>query len=76
MTSSAYLLLLLPTSSSFLRPPLPYRRLAIKHHPDKNPDVPDAEEMFKEISIAYQTLSDPVVRRSFPLSQSYSSALP
>lgn len=35
-----------------------YRLQAIKWHPDKNPS-PDAEEKFKDISIAYQTLSDP-----------------
>ena len=40
-------------------------RLAIKHHPDKNPDDPHAEERFKEIAIAYQTLSDPVLRAKY-----------
>ncbi|KAF7290559.1 J domain-containing protein [Mycena indigotica] len=42
-----------------------YRRMAIKHHPDKNPDDPHAEERFKEIAIAYQTLSDPELRRKY-----------
>ncbi|KAF8836852.1 DnaJ-domain-containing protein [Paxillus ammoniavirescens] len=42
-----------------------YRRLAIKHHPDKNPDDPLAEERFKEIAIAYQTLSDPELRKKY-----------
>ncbi|KAI0366481.1 DnaJ-domain-containing protein [Pilatotrama ljubarskyi] len=42
-----------------------YRRLAIKHHPDKNRDDPHAEERFKEIAIAYQTLSDPELRRKY-----------
>lgn len=42
-----------------------YRRLAIKHHPDKNRDNPDAEEIFKGIAIAYQTLSDPELRRKY-----------
>ncbi|KAI0808149.1 DnaJ-domain-containing protein [Fomes fomentarius] len=42
-----------------------YRRLAIKHHPDKNRDDPHAEERFKEIAIAYQTLSDPDLRRKY-----------
>ncbi|EGO23051.1 hypothetical protein SERLADRAFT_393997, partial [Serpula lacrymans var. lacrymans S7.9] len=42
-----------------------YRRLAIKHHPDKNPNDPHAEERFKEIAIAYQTLSDPALRKKY-----------
>ncbi|KAF4622129.1 hypothetical protein D9613_009098 [Agrocybe pediades] len=42
-----------------------YRRLAIKHHPDKNPDDPDAEARFKDIAIAYQTLSDDALRRKY-----------
>ncbi|RDB22331.1 DnaJ-like protein 1 [Hypsizygus marmoreus] len=42
-----------------------YRRLAIKHHPDKNPDDPLAEERFKAIAIAYQTLSDPTLRHKY-----------
>ena len=40
-------------------------RLAIKHHPDKNRDDPNAEERFKEIAIAYQTLSDPQLRHKY-----------
>jgi len=36
-----------------------YRRLALKYHPDKNPDDKTAEEKFKEISSAYDILSDP-----------------
>jgi molecular chaperone DnaJ len=37
-----------------------YRKLALKHHPDKNPeDRHQAEERFKELSEAYQILSDP-----------------
>lgn len=42
-----------------------YRRLAIKYHPDKNPDDPTAGEKFKEIAIAYTTLSDPGLRHSY-----------
>ena len=40
-----------------------YKRLAIKHHPDKaKGDKKVAEEKFKEISEAYQVLSDPKKR--------------
>ncbi len=35
-----------------------YRRLAMKHHPDRNPDDPKAELAFKEAKEAYEVLSD------------------
>ena len=35
-----------------------YRKLAVKHHPDKNPDDKASEEKFKEASEAYHILSD------------------
>jgi molecular chaperone DnaJ len=42
-----------------------YRALALKYHPDRNPDDPHAEEKFKEASEAYAVLSDPDKRRAY-----------
>ncbi len=36
-----------------------YRQMALKYHPDKNPDNKEAEEKFKEASEAYEVLRDP-----------------
>lgn len=45
-----------------------YRKLAMKFHPDKNPDNPqEAEINFKKIAEAYAILSDPVKRRNYDL---------
>lgn len=42
-----------------------YRSLANKYHPDKNPDNKDAEAKFKEVSNAYETLSDPQKKQMY-----------
>lgn len=42
-----------------------YRKLAIKYHPDKNPDDKSAEEKFKEAAEAYEVLSSPEKKQRY-----------
>ncbi|MFT7653464.1 MAG: molecular chaperone DnaJ [Limisphaerales bacterium] len=42
-----------------------YRRLAMKFHPDRNPDDPEAEDKFKEASEAYEILTDGEKRQAY-----------
>jgi molecular chaperone DnaJ len=42
-----------------------YRRLAMQHHPDRNPNNPEAESKFKDCSEAYGVLSDPEKRAAY-----------
>ncbi len=50
-----------------------FRKLALKYHPDRNPD-PQAAEKFKLITQAYQVLSDPDKRRQYDLTGSVSAS--
>ena len=42
-----------------------YRKLAMKYHPDRNPDSKTAEEKFKEVKEAYEVLSDEQKREAY-----------
>lgn len=60
-----YQILGVPKSSTESEIKKSYRKLAIKHHPDKNPGNKSAEENFKEISEAYQVLSNKDKRQKY-----------
>lgn len=42
-----------------------YRKRAMRYHPDRNPDNPQAEAKFKELAEAYGVLTDPVKRKQY-----------
>ncbi|KAG0170364.1 hypothetical protein DFQ28_009964 [Apophysomyces sp. BC1034] len=64
LDTSYYDLLGVPVNAEYIQIKKAYRKLAIIHHPDKSQE-PDAEEKFKEISEAYQVLSDSQLRAHY-----------
>ena len=62
-----YDLLEIPCDASTAMIRKQYYSMAMKYHPDKNPNDAHAEEMFKKISEAYQILSDPNLRARYDI---------
>ncbi|KAI5955547.1 DJP1 [Candida theae] len=60
-----YDLLSIETTATSLEIKKAYRKAAIRLHPDKNPDDPDAAAKFQEVGQAYQVLSDDQLRRKY-----------
>jgi molecular chaperone DnaJ len=65
MSRDHYDVLGLPRSCTDAEIKRAFRELARQHHPDNNPGDPHAEEQFKELSVAYETLGDPERRRRY-----------
>ncbi|MBI4718287.1 MAG: J domain-containing protein [Planctomycetes bacterium] len=64
-TRDYYEVLGVPRTASFDQIKRAYRTLAKKYHPDRNPDDPSAEQRFKEVQQAYETLSDAARRADY-----------
>jgi len=65
MPKDYYQVLGVPKSASEDEIRKAYKKLAVKTHPDKNPDDPTASDKFKEISEAYAVLSDKEKKRTY-----------
>src|SRR6266550_6521815 len=64
-TKDYYAVLGMPASATQAEIKKQYRKLAAKHHPDKNPNDSKAADRFKEISEAYQVLGDAEKRKQY-----------
>lgn len=62
-----YQILRLPQTASAAQIRAAFKRLAMQYHPDRNPNNPMAEEIFKQINEAYHVLSDPLKKAQYDL---------
>lgn len=60
-----YHILGVPQTASAAQIRAAFKRLAMQYHPDKNPNDPTAEEIFKRVNEAYHTLSDPLKKARY-----------
>lgn len=65
MPGDYYQILGVPRNATEAEIKAAYRKLALKHHPDRNPGDKAAEEKFKEANTAYEALSDPKKRQMY-----------
>ncbi len=71
MAEDLYKVLGVPKGASEEEIKKAHRKLVRKYHPDRNPDDPKAEERFKEVQGAYDTLSDPEKRKEYDAGGSF-----